>query len=297
MRYRDAVAFRQALEQRLRDGAAGDGALLARDRKRVVFERFLSRLLAVAPGSWMLKGGFALDLRLPERARTTRDVDIQWHGEEEELLDALIEAAAHDAGDFFSFAVERAGPPEDLLGGSHRFRVAASLGGRPFETFPLDVGMGRESGMEGEMLFSTGLLEFAGVGPVSVPALPLEQQSAEKLHAYTRAYEGSRRSTRVKDLVDLALISELSSLDAATLRNAVEATFATRDTHPIPPILPAPPGDWRTPFLQLAGAVGLRGDLQSSHRAAAALFDPVLKGDVEQGVWDPTARRWSALRT
>ena len=75
MRYRDAVAFRQALEQRLRDGAAGDGALLARDRKRVVFERFLSRLLVVAPGSWMLKGGFALDLRLPGWARATRGVD------------------------------------------------------------------------------------------------------------------------------------------------------------------------------------------------------------------------------
>lgn len=295
MRYRDAAAFRQALERRLRDQAAGDGTLLARDRKRVVFERFLARLLAAAPGSWMLKGGFAIDLRLPGRARATRDVDIEWHKEEEELLNALIEAAACDAGDFFAFSVERAGSPEDRLGGSHRFRVTASLGGRPFETFPLDVGIGRESGTESEMLFYTGLLEFAGVGPVSVPTIPLEQQFAEKLHAYTRAYEGSRRSTRVKDLVDLALISELSSLDAATLRDAVEVTFATRDTHPIPLVLPAPPGDWRTPFLRLAGAVGLRGDLQSSHRAAAALFDPVLKGDVEQGVWDPEARRWSAL--
>ncbi len=73
MRYRDAAAFRQALEQRLKDRAGGDGARLARDRERVAFDRLLARLLAVAPGQWLLKGGFALDLRLATRARSTRD--------------------------------------------------------------------------------------------------------------------------------------------------------------------------------------------------------------------------------
>jgi hypothetical protein len=39
MRYRDATAFRQALEERLKIRAQGDGARLARDRKRVAFDR------------------------------------------------------------------------------------------------------------------------------------------------------------------------------------------------------------------------------------------------------------------
>ena len=77
MRYRDAVAFRQALEQRLRAGA-GDGARLSRDRKRVAFDRLLVRLAAAAPDQWLLKGGFALDLRLAERARATKDIDLDW---------------------------------------------------------------------------------------------------------------------------------------------------------------------------------------------------------------------------
>lgn len=72
MRYRDATAFRTALEQRLKDRAAGDGAQLARDRKRVAFDRLLARLLTVAEGRWLLKGGFALDLRLAARARSTK---------------------------------------------------------------------------------------------------------------------------------------------------------------------------------------------------------------------------------
>ena len=64
MRNRDAAAFRQALEQRLNARAAGDGARIARDRKRVAFERLLVRLNVIASDRWLLKGGFALDLRL-----------------------------------------------------------------------------------------------------------------------------------------------------------------------------------------------------------------------------------------
>jgi len=136
MKYADAGAFRMALEQRLKDRAGGDGARLARDRKRVAFDRLLARLLTVAEGRWLLKGGFALDLRLAARARATKDIDIEWRAEEGELLDSLVDAADHDADDFFVFSIERAGVPEDRLGGSHRFRVTASLAGREFETFP-----------------------------------------------------------------------------------------------------------------------------------------------------------------
>lgn len=73
MKYQDAPAFRQALERRLKERAAGEGARLARDRKRVAFDRLLARLVAVAADAWVLKGGFALDLRLTERARMTPD--------------------------------------------------------------------------------------------------------------------------------------------------------------------------------------------------------------------------------
>ncbi len=67
------------------------------------------RLAAIAPGSWLLKGGFALDLRLAERARATKDVDLDWQAAEAELLDTLLKAAEWDAADFFSFKIERTG--------------------------------------------------------------------------------------------------------------------------------------------------------------------------------------------
>jgi predicted nucleotidyltransferase component of viral defense system len=111
MKYADASGFRMALEQRLKVRAARDGARLARDRKRVVFDRLLARLLTVAEGRWLLKGGFALDLRLAARARSTKDIDIEWRAGEGELLDRLLDAADCDVGDFFVFSIERAGAP------------------------------------------------------------------------------------------------------------------------------------------------------------------------------------------
>ncbi len=64
MKYASAAAFRQALEQRLKNEATNTGLGLARLRKRVAFELFLRRLLAVAPDRWVLKGALALDFRL-----------------------------------------------------------------------------------------------------------------------------------------------------------------------------------------------------------------------------------------
>jgi hypothetical protein len=127
MKYSNAPAFRHALEHRLKSRAAGDGAGLARDRKRVAFDRLLARLLSVAPGQWLLKGGFALDLRLVDRARATKDIDIDWQDGRDTLLEALIDASDFDEGDFFTFTIERIDISEDRLGGSHRFRVTASL--------------------------------------------------------------------------------------------------------------------------------------------------------------------------
>ena len=291
MKYRDETAFRQALQQRLKDRADGDGALLVRNRKRVAFNRLLARLLAVAQEQWVLKGGFALDLRLARRARSTKDVDIEWRTEETELLDMLLNAANYDASDFFEFAIERAGVPDDRLGGSYRFQVSASLAGRSFESFLLDVGFRSDDALEAETLCTDDFLGFAEIEPVEVQAVPLELQVAEKIHAYTRVYEGGP-STRTKDLIDLDLIAELSQLDAAGLRHEIATIFELRGTHSIPASLPPPPAEWAVPFRRLAEEVGVPADLDAGHRDAAALVDPILSGEVHSGTWDSTQRRW-----
>lgn len=298
MRYADASAFRMALEQRLKDMASGDGARLARDRKRVAFDRLLARLVATAPERWLLKGGFALELRLRDRARATADVDLEWHTDGEELLDALIDAAEHDAGDFFSFAIERTGPPPERLGGAQRFRVSAALAGRPFEQrFLLDIApLAKEDG-DTVQLTTPDLLAFAGIEPVQIAAIPLERHLAEKLHAYTHTFDDGRENTRVKDLVDIALIAELEQLDAATLHTAIGHTYVQRAIQPVPDQLPPAPASWQIPFRELAHATGIPADLTAGHTTAAALLDPILTTHIASGTWDPSEQRWTASAT
>jgi len=76
VRYQTGTAFRTALEQRLLTQSRTTSLSLPRLRKLVAFERLLARLLVVATGRWILKGGLALDFRLGDRARTTVDMDL-----------------------------------------------------------------------------------------------------------------------------------------------------------------------------------------------------------------------------
>lgn len=137
------------------------------------------------------------------------------------------------------------------------------------------------------------MLAFAGLPPVTVPALPLEAQVAEKLHAYTRSYQETQLSSRTKDLVDLVLISELVGLDAAALWRAIQATFTVRGTHPVPEALPPPPPAWSRPFGELATTVGIPTDLAVGYAIAAELLDPILNGRLPHGTWDVDRRRWT----
>lgn len=46
-------------------------------RRQVAFERLLVRLAADGD-TWILKGGLALELRLANQCRSTKDLDLTW---------------------------------------------------------------------------------------------------------------------------------------------------------------------------------------------------------------------------
>jgi hypothetical protein len=296
MSYESARALRAALEQRLKDQATKggnlDAALFGRLRKRVAFERFLVRLKDVAPEGWLLKGGFALELRLGDIARTTKDIDIDWALSESQALSFLRRAAAHDIGDFFRFRLERAHLHPDGDGQGQRWRLIAELDAREFETVLVDVGVGIESLLDPVELSLPTVLDFAGAHPVEIPALRLEQHLAEKTHAYTRRYGvAAIPSSRVKDLVDIALVAAMLEFEAGALRSVLIELFDQRATHQLPSALPQPPADWQRPWQELADGLPVPGDLRSGHALAALLIDYVLN-DRASGYWSPDSRSW-----
>lgn len=298
MRYASAGAFRRALETRLNELSRAIGRSLVRLRKEVVFDRLLTRLLTVAPDRWLLKGALSLDYRFGDRARTTRDIDLATSGGESSATADLLAAQALDLDDFFSFSIERTAALDQLLeGAAVRYHVRAELAGRLFDEFVLDVGFDFPTEIEPDTLRGPDLLAFADLPPVEAPALPLELHVAEKLHAYSRIYgSGAVASTRVKDLVDLALIAREATLDASRLWAAIETTFARRGTAELPLRLPRPPSEWRVPYGRLARDIGLEADLDGGYGKAIALLDPVLSGEMRSGTWEPASQHWAQPR-
>lgn len=293
MKYTSATAFRQALEQRLKNEAASSGLGLARLRKRVAFELFLRRMLIVAPGRWVLKGALALDFRLAATTRSTKDIDLGRDDDEQAATRDITAAQQLALDDFFTFAATRT---DELEGADEfsavRFHVTAQLAGRTFEQFLVDIGFSDMISSTPDKINTSGLLRFADIGPFTLPAIPLAQHLAEKVHAYTRVYGDSQQpSTRPKDLVDILLIQGAAPFQADALRHALQSTFAERARQNLPASLPPPPTAWAGPYKRMAGTVRVEPDLSAAYAQAAAFLDPVLARQT-QGQWDMRRREW-----
>ena len=73
--YATAGAFRRALEERLKRASLTDQIDPNRLRRQVSFDRLLARLFREESAPWVLKGGYALELRF-KAARSTVDIDL-----------------------------------------------------------------------------------------------------------------------------------------------------------------------------------------------------------------------------
>jgi hypothetical protein len=259
-KYQTATALLAALNTRLLAEAEERQIDVNRLRRQVAFERLLSRLAHVAGRSaatWVLKGGLALELRLMNECRSTKDIDLavtDEAGTGADMRQRLIDVLAVDPfGDYFTFLV---GPAKDLAVDEAgrpgwRFPVEAKLG-KTFASIRLDV-VARAAEIDGavEKLTFPSALAFAGYpSAVTVAAIDVDQHAAEKFHALTKDY-GDHLNTRVKDLVDLVLLIERGLLDPARLRARLDKVFVVRASHSLPEVLPEPPGSWRSDYANL----------------------------------------------
>lgn len=278
MRYKSGGAFRQALEERLRLQNQETGLALFRLRKMVAFDRFLARLVEGQPEAWVLKGGFALQLRLGLQSRTTKDIDLALRDNTKNLFELLQQCASVDLKDWFSFEIPPSDvdTPADRFGGI-RYSVLSLLDGRTFEDFHVDVGINDPIIGPLEVITAPTLLEFAGISPVHIPICSLEQQIAEKLHAFTRPHP-SGASSRTKDLVDILLVHNQSTIDEETLVAAVRTIFDLRGTHEIPNKLGKSPTSASGSYRNLTRDLGLEWrTFDDALEAAQSFIDPILQ--------------------
>ena len=272
-KYQTPNALLSSLSKRLKEKAKSEGTDIQRLRRSVAFDRLLIRLFSKNPNLWVLKGGYAMELRI-SNPRATKDIDLALidltlTSKDSELQNKMIlkelrSLASVDLGDFFIFQIED--PTLDLDGppyGGARFPIIALVDGHAFAKFHLDVGVGDALIEPLDIIVGEDWLGFAGLHTKGTPTLSIEQHFAEKIHAYTLPRE-DRLNSRVKDLIDLILLIRMEKITSSKLKEAIKQTFDRRQSHEMPENLEAPPSQWLVPFANMAKECELNLNLEEA---------------------------------
>jgi Nucleotidyl transferase AbiEii toxin, Type IV TA system len=299
LQYVTPYAFRTALRDRFgafTDG--GHGLRVEEMQRHFAYDRVLARCFAGQDADrWVLKGAVALLARLGGHARHSKDVDLYYMEPSASIgraVGAFRAAARRDLGDHFRFEITRISPLQEHVQG-RRLRIGAYLGAR-FATFHVDIVVGTAMSGHPDLAEPLTPLRIDGLVRPFYRVFPVADHLADKLCAITETHQRAdgtlMASTRVKDLVDVALIAGSQPVRAAALRLALIAGAAHRGLA-LPPRFEVPDlAAWRTGYLRCAaGTPTPVPSFRQAAEAAARLFDPVLAGRLD-GSWDPPAGRW-----
>lgn len=272
---------------------------LARDHGRntqqlfelYIHERFLARLAESRfADKLVLKGGMllaVLDVR-----RGTRDADMLARGlasDEHSLRAAINEIATIPMADgvefdtvAISFATIREGADYEAI----RLSLPASLGGAELK-LRLDLSFGDP--VEPRQIDYPTLL-----GDPGIPLLgyPLESVIAEK--ADTMMFLGDA-NTRDRDYGDVYLLSQIHSIEAETLRDALRSVAEHRghEVRPLGPLLETLRESRQQPWEAFRARAGLPGlpERFADVVDAVVYFIDALQ-DVDGATWNPAAQQW-----
>lgn len=257
MSYSSAESLRQALEHRLAERSKATGLPIYRLRRRVLMERIVARLEHADPGRWVLKGGMALEVRLAERARLTKDIDLALReaaADGDMVADRLTGALSSDPHEDGFVLVPTVPEMLQADGGGHvtwRVRVDCSLAGRSFGSVKLDISPRTHELNATDRIELPNSLDFADVPATVVEIVEVNRHAAEKFHGMTRDF-GTRENSRVRDLVDLVILIDNELLDVDRLRASVVDVWSERNQSEPPSELTVLPMAWPSRYERMA---------------------------------------------
>jgi hypothetical protein len=195
---------------------------------------------------FLLKGGVAIELRLRSQARATKDVDLVFFGDPENLGRDLDRALAEPYSEF-SFQREEIAAGGD--GGFQRLDVKLLFRSRSWGTLRLEVAAPDSQATDNESVPAIPIDEFGIDGPEAISCLSLRYQIAQKIHAVTERFS-DRDNERFRDLIDLVICRDLIE-EMGQVKEACLDTFDARAKHSWPPELVVP-DVWAEPYAALA---------------------------------------------
>jgi Nucleotidyl transferase AbiEii toxin, Type IV TA system len=291
-------------------GQAGPGVSAASvdaQIRQARFDRFLSRVFAEGERSeWLLKGGMRMLARVP-RSRTTKDVDLA-SLRAPDLADAeraLATLAEADLGDHLTFRLIQSTPTglrENQPGVVTRRYFFACIDAdhdTEVDSVVVDVVVGPPPVGRPEVVEPANRLHLRRP-LITFPyrLYPVADQIADKVCAtMDTQYPGGKRSSRVKDLVDLVLIAHTQTADLEELRAAIDAK---RDLSRIGPFEHFDiPAEWTRTHPATAKGVPAAESFtaQTAAELVASFIDPALGRRPNPAAWDPQALDWIPATT
>lgn len=236
-------------------------------------------------------------VRLPGNARHTSDVDLMT-SQSMSVDEALVELDRALANDIDPLRFTRRSTMLRGMGNGARVVVDVTVRGTvKFHTFHIDLvvdGLITAAVESVRVRPVIEVIEFAVAGTVRLVAL--SDQIADKLCAL---YERPGANTRVRDLVDLLLISLHFDVELARTVEAIRRQLPRRAGLVLPAALVCPNDEWKA--LWLKNSEKLPGRLHGFDDAlacAAVCFSPILAAvadvDAEHGkVWSCVSQSWA----
>ena len=281
-----------ALEMAIKAAAKASPLETGRAVSGFYFHRLLCRVFSKPDSPFMLKGGQSMLARTMD-ARATRDIDLL--SEEADLDAALAELRAlaeADLGDFVVFEFVGAVPikVEDEYRSGLKVAFVPLLGGKRLQEVSIDLVADRVACGEPEIVTPADRIDVAGVPMFDYRVYPLANSLADKLCAMVETHDG-KPSSRIKDLVDVAIYATTVDIDGGELCRRVRSEAGARGI-----VLPdrfSVPDEWKQlyegAFKKLVSRTGLSSelsDIAAAEALAASLFDPVLARKTGDLHWD-----------
>ena len=217
MTYKSAAA----VEMAVKSAASASSLDTGRAVSSFYFHRLLCRVFAGNNKKFVLKGGQAMLARTID-ARATRDIDLlALQDSLENALTELVRLAESDLGDFvvFEFAGSKHIKAEDEYRSGLSVKFTPRIGVKRMQQISIDLVVDKVPLEEVEVIEPVDRIQIEGLLTCNYLLYPVENALADKFCALIETHDG-RVSTRVKDLVDIAVYAVRVQLMAISFKIA-----------------------------------------------------------------------------
>lgn len=288
----------RALEMAIKEAAKASPQDTNRAIQGFYFHRFLCRIFSDAGSSFILKGGLSM-LARTINARSTRDIDLTTSTLDiESAIEELKTLASINLDDYVNFTYVSCVPikVEDEYRDGYSVTFDAYLGAKKMQSISIDLVSDAIVCDDFEKLTPVDRVDVKGLPVYDYRIYPATRSVADKVCGIIERHNGNP-SSRVKDLVDIAVFAHTINFDAAALAQTITREFTARK-------IAAPsafnvPSEWKNTqearYEKMLNNIAIGQIAATMHDAevlAQAFLNPILDGSMAVGTWSCVDKEW-----